>query len=178
MGSVSDTVEFRVLIKDGESYYYILRVERRKSETFCFSPHAGFHFTEHQSGEAHIKGEKSEGRASEGTPIAMDTGEAGPPCGDGFGHDLGSSRSITNVYVLLDCLDSEYPKYHRNVEGCFIIDKALLPDSTSLVRVGVWDVRSNNEVSFWFNNKGIAGCPLHKVTQCEPQIWVFAEPVA
>ena len=36
MGSVSDKIEFRVLIKDRDSYYYILKVEHRDSETFCF----------------------------------------------------------------------------------------------------------------------------------------------
>ena len=182
MASVSDKIEFRVLIKDGDSYYYILKLERHKSETFGFVPGAGFHFTEHQSGEAHIQAEKNEGRPSEGIPIAITSGEAGPPCGSGFRHEtpkgLGRSSLITDLLVLTASLDSEYQKYHRNVEGCFIIDKALLPDNTSFVHIGLWYVPSRNEASFWFNNKDIPECLLYKVTQCEPQIWAFAKPFA
>ena len=182
MGSVSEEVEFRILIKDGETRYYILKLERHKSETFCFFPRAGFHFTEHQSGETHIEAEKNEGRPPEGIPIAITTGAAGSPCGSGFRHEtpnrLGSSGLITDLFVLIDSLDSEYQKYHGNVTGCFIIDKALLPDDTSLVHIGLWYVPSGNEASFWFNNKGIPEGLLYKVSQCEPQIWASAEPVA
>lgn len=179
MGSVSDKIEFRVLIKDGDSYYYILKVEHHDSETFCFFPDAALHFTEHQSGEAHIQAEK---RPAKGIPIGITTGEAGSPCGSGFRHeipeDLGAARSITDLFVPLDSLESEYQKYHRNVEGCFIIDKALLPDNTSLVHIGIWYVPSRNKASFEFNNRDIPECLLHRVTQCEPQIWAFAKPFA
>ena len=180
MGSSSDKIEFRILVKDGDSYYYILNVKHRNSETLCCPPDAGFHFTEHQSGEAHIQAEKNAKRPAKGIPIAITTGEAGPPCGSGFRHEtpegLGRSSLITSLFVLLDSLDSEYPKYHRNVEGCFIIDRARLPDNTSLVHIGLWYVPTRNEASFWFNNKDIPECLLYKVTQCEPQIWAFAKP--
>jgi hypothetical protein len=166
-------------MKDGESHYYILKVEHHDLETLCFYPDAGLHFTEHTSGEAHIQAEKG---PAKGIPIAVTTGEAGPPCGSGFEHEnpqkIGAARSISGFYVLLDSLDSEYRKYHRNVEACLIIDRALLPDDTSLVYIGVWHVPTRNEFSFWWNNKDISDGLLHKVTQCEPQIWVFAKPVA
>lgn len=182
MGSASDEVEFRVLIKDGESYYYVLKVEHHDSETFCFLPDAGFHFTEHQSGEAHIQAERSEGKPAKEIPIGITTGEAGPPCGSGFKHEtpkgLGSSTLITSLLVLIDSPDSQCKKYYRNVEGCFIIDKALFPDNTSLVNIELWYVPSRNQASFWFNSRDIAECPLYKVTECEPQIWAFAKPVA
>jgi len=182
VGSVSDKIEFRVLIKDGDSYYYILKVEHHGSETFCFLPDAGFHFTEHQSGEAHIQTEKNEQRPVKGIPIGITTGSAGPPCGSGFRHetpeDLGAASSITDFFIPLDSLDSDYQKYRRNVVGCFIIDRALLPDNTSLVHIGLWYVPSINEASFEFNNKDIPECLLYKVPQCEPQIWAFAKPFA
>jgi hypothetical protein len=57
--NVSDKAEFRVLIKDGVNYYYFLKEEHHDSETFCFFPDAGFHFTEHRSGEAHIQTKKT-----------------------------------------------------------------------------------------------------------------------
>lgn len=182
MGSVPDEIEFRVLIRDGGSYYYTLKLERKRSETFCFFPRAGFHFTEHQSGEAHIQADKTEGSPPEGIPIAISTGEAGHPCGSGFRHEiptgLGSASLITDLLVLIDSLDSEYQRYYGNVEGCFIIDKALLPDNVSLIHIGLWYVPSRNEASFWFNNKDVSECLLHKVTKCDPQIWAFAKPCA
>ena len=181
MGSVSDRIEFRVLIRDGDSYYYILKVERHGSETFCFLPDAGFHFTEHQSGEAHIQTEKNEESHAKGIPIGITTGSAGQPCGSGFRHetpqDLGVARSVAGFFVPLDFLDSEFKKYHRDVVRCFIIDRALLPENTSLVHIGLWHVPSRNEASFGFNNKDIPECLLHRVTQCEPQIWAFAKPL-
>jgi hypothetical protein len=182
VGSVLDKIEFRVLIKDGDSYYYILKVEHRNSETFCFIPDAAFHFTEHQSGEAHIQTEKNEERPAKGIPIGITTGGAGQPYGSGFRHeipeDLGVARSVTDFFVPLNSLDSEFQKYHRNVEGCFIIDRALLPDNTNLLHIGLWYVPSRNKASFEFNNKDMPECLLHKVTQCEPQIWAFAKPFA
>jgi hypothetical protein len=178
-GSVSDKIEFRVLIKDRDSYYYILKVEHRDSETFCFFPDAAFHFTEHQSGEAHIQAERNEERPAKGIPIVITTGSAGQPCGSGFRHetpkDLGVAYLITDFLVPLDSLDSEFRKYHRSVVECFIIDRALLPDNTSLVHIELWYVPSRNKASFWFNNKDIPERLLYRVTQCEPQIWAFAE---
>ena len=182
MGSVSDNIEFRVLIEDGDNYYYILKVEHHDLETFCFLPDAGFHFTEHQSGEAHIQTEKSGERPAKGIPIGITTGSAGQPCGTGFRHetpqDLGVAYSITDLFVPLDSLDSEFEKYRRDVMGCFIIDRALLPENTSLVHIGLWHVPSRNKASFEFNNKDIPAYLLHRVTQCEPQIWAFAKPFA
>lgn len=118
-----DKIEFRVLIKDGVNYYYILKVEHRNSETFCFFPDAGFHFTEHKSGEAHIQPEKNEERPAKAIPIAITTGSAGQPYGSGFRHetprDLGVASSITDLIVPLDSLDSEFQKYNRSIEGVF-----------------------------------------------------------
>lgn len=182
MENVSDKIEFCVLIKDGVNYYYILKVAHHDSETFCFFPDAGLHFTEHKSGEAHIQAEKNEERSAKGIPIGITTGSAGQPFGSGFRHetpeDLGVARSITDLFVPLDSLDSEFQKYPRSVEGCFIVDKALLPEDTSLVHIGLWYVPSRNKASFEFNNKDIPEYLLHIVTQFEPQIWIFVKPFA
>lgn len=182
MGCVSDRIEFRILIKDGDSYYYVLRIEHHHLETFCSLPDAGFHFTEHRSGEAHIQTEGNKERPAKGIPIGITTGSAGQRCGSGFRHeapeDLGAARSITDLFVPLDSLGSEFQKYNRNVVGCFIIDRALFPDNTSLIHIGLWYVPSRNKASFEFNNKDIRERLLHRVTQCEPQIWAFAKPCA
>ena len=174
-----DKIEFRVLIKDGVNYYYILKVEHRNSETFCFFPDAGFHFTEHKSGEAHIQAEKNEERPAKGIPIAITTGSAGQPCGSGFRHetpeDLGVADLITDLIVPLNSLDPDHQKYNRSIEGCFIIDNVLLPEDSNFVHIGLWYVPSRNEASFEFD---IPEYLLHKVIQCEPQIWIFAEPFA
>jgi hypothetical protein len=173
-------IEFRILIKDGGNYYYILKLEHHDSETLCFYPDAGFHFTEHESGEAHIRVDKNKKRAAEGIPIAVTTGEAGEPFGSGFRHktpkDLGVGYSITDLLVPLDSLHSDFRKYDRSIEECFVIDKDQLPKDTSLVRIGIWYVPSRNKVSFEFNNPGIPEYLLYKVVQCEPQIWAFAVP--
>jgi len=181
MGNDLEKIELRVLIQDGLNYYYILKAEHHDSETFCFFPDAGFHLTEHKSGEAHIQTEKNEGRPAKGIPIAITTGSAGQPCGSGFRHktpeDLGAAYSITELLVPLDSLDSEFRKYNRSVEGCFIIDKALL-ENAAFVHIGLWYVPSRNKASFEFNNKDILEPLLYKVIQCEPQIWIFAKPFA
>lgn len=182
MESDSHKIVCRALIKDGGDYYYILKIEHRDSETFCFFPDGGFHFTEHESGEAHIQPERNEGRPAEGIPIAITTGSAGPPYGSGFRHetprDLGAASSITELIVPLDSINLEFRKYNRSIEGCFIIDKALFPKDTSLVHIGLWYVPSRNKASFEFNNQDIPENLLYKVTQCEPQIWIFAKPFA
>ena len=174
-----DKIEFRVLIKNGANYYYILKVEHYDSETFCFFPDAGFHFTEHKSGEVHVQTEKNRKRPAKGIPLAITTGSAGQPRGSSFRHktpeDLGVAYSITDILVPFDYLDSDFQKYNRSIEGCFIIDKALFPKDTSLVHIGLWYVPSRNKASFEFNNQDIPEYLLYKVIQCEPQIWVFAK---
>lgn len=154
-----------------------MKVEHRDSETLGFFPHAGFHFTEHKSGEAHIQTEKNEERPAKGIPIAITTGSAGPPQGIGFRHktpeDLGAAYSITEFFVPIDSLESEFQKYNRSIEGCFIIDKALFPEDTHFVHIGLWYVPSRNTASFDFNNKDIPKGLLYKITLCEPQTWIF-----
>jgi len=171
-------MEFRILIRDRGDYYYILKVEHRDLETMCFYPNAGFHFTEHKSGEAHIRAEKNVKRATEGIPIAITTGSAGEPCGEGFRHKtpkgLGVAYSITDLLIPLDSLHSEFRKYNRSVEDSFVIDRGLFPNDTSIVHIGLWYVPSRNKASFNFNNPNIPEYLLYKVTQCEPQIWAYA----
>jgi len=173
-------IEFRILIKDGCDYYYILKVEHHDSETLCFYPDAGFHFTEHKSGEAHIRVEKNRKRATEGIPIAITTGSAGEPFGKGFRHmtpkALGVGCSITDLLVPLDSLLSEFRKYNQSVEECFVVNKDLCPKDTSLVHIGLCYVPSRNKASFEFNNPDIPEYLLYRVDRCEPQIWAFAVP--
>jgi len=174
-------IEFSIVIKDGTNYYYIQKVERRGSETFCFYPDAGFHFTEHKSGEAHIRTERNKKKPVKGIPVIITTGAAGEKVGEGFRHetpeDLGVASSITDLLVPLNSLNTEFRKYSRSVEECFVINKDLFPKDTSLVHIGLWYVPSRNKVSFEFNNRNIHPDLLYKVDKCEPQIWVFAEPV-
>ena len=173
-------IKFRIIIKDGASYYYIIKVEHHDSETLCFYPDAGFHFTEHKSGEAHIRSEKNKKRPAKGIPAIVTTGSAGQPYGEGFRHeppnDSGVANSITDLLVPLDSLNTEFRKYTQSVEECFVIDKDLFPKDTSLVHIGLWYVPTRNMASFEFNNRDIPEYLLYKVTQCEPQIWAFAKP--
>lgn len=94
--------------------------------------------------------------------------------GYGFRHEtpkyLGAGYSITDLFVPLDSLHSEFRKYTQSIEECFVINKDLFPKDTSLVHIGLWYVPSRNKASFEFNNPNIPEYLLHKVTQCEPQI--------
>jgi len=174
-------VEFSIVIKDGANYYYIQKIEHVGSETLCFCPDAGFHFTEHKSGEAHIRTERNTKKPARGIPAIITTGAAGEKVGEGLRHetpeDLGVAYSITDLFVPLNALNTGFRKYGRSVEECFVINKDLFPKETSLVHIGLWYVPSRNKVSFEFNNRNIHPDLLYKVAKCEPQIWVFAEPV-
>jgi len=174
-----EKIELYIVIKDGTNYYYIMKVEHRGSETFCFLPNAGFHFTEHESGEAHFRAERNKTKPAKGVPVAMTTGEAGVPFGEGFSHatpeDLGAAYSITTLCVPLDTLNTDFRKYHRSLEKCFVINKDLFPKDTNAVFIGLWYVPTRNITSFEWNNRNIHPDLLYKVEQCEPQIWAFAQ---
>ncbi|MDD4924754.1 MAG: hypothetical protein PHF74_08025 [Dehalococcoidales bacterium] len=175
-----NSIEFRILIKDENNYYYVANVKLNGSEVFCSFPDAGFHLTEHKSGEVHITAENSLNKQFKGIPIIASTGSAGVPCGNGFRHmttkDLGVAYSIADFTFPINSLDVDFKKYHRRIEGCFIVDKGLLPKDTDFVKIEIWYVPSRNTYSFEFNNKGIADGLMYKLDKCEPQIWSFAKP--
>ena len=108
-------------------------------------------------------------------------GEAGTPFGNGIIRaplgDLGRAAAICTGIFEIDSLSSDYRKFNRSPTECFVIDKALFSEDTSLVEIGVWAVPDRNKVSFEFNVPNIPADLLYNVAQGDPQIWIYARPI-
>ena len=48
-------IEIFIVIKDGTNQYYLLKVQRRGFDVYCFPPHLGVHYSLPESGEAHFQ---------------------------------------------------------------------------------------------------------------------------
>ena len=59
-----------------------------------------------------------------------------------------------------------------------MIDRDRFSEDTSFLEIGVWAVPTRNKDSFEFNNPNVPTDLLYKVAECEPQIWVSAQPFA
>ncbi len=175
-------IEVFVVIKDGTHRYYLLKVQRRGFDVYCFPPHLGVHYSLHESGEAHFRSEGKASKPREELPVIMFDGEAGTPSGKGIIRehlvDLGRASCIYTTVYPIDSLSNDFQKFDRSAGECFVIDKDLFSKDTSLVEIGVWAVPARNKVSFEFNNPDISAGLLYKVVQCEPQIWIYARPFA
>jgi len=173
-------IEIFVVIKDGTDQYYLLKVQRRGFDVYCFPPHLGVHYSLHESGEAHFRSEGKASKPGEEPPVALVMGEAGTPIGEGIIcaplSDLGRASGICTAIYLISSLSQDFLKFNRSAGECFVIDTELLPKNTKGIEVGVWAVPDRNKVSFEFNNPNIAADLLYKVVQCEPQIWIYARP--
>jgi hypothetical protein len=130
--------------------------------------------------EAHFQSEEQTSKPREELPVIMFDGEAGTPSGKGIIRehlvDLGRASCIYTTVYSIDLLSKDYRKFNRSAGECFVIDKGLFSKDTSLIEIGVWAVPARNKVSFQFNNPNIPVNLLHKVDQCEPQIWIYARP--
>ena len=168
------------MIKDGTDRYYLLKVIRRGFDVYCIPPRLGVHYSLHESGEAHFRSEGKASKPREELPVIMFDGEAGTPTGKGIirEHLVGLGRAsciYTSVYSI-DSLSNDFQKFSRSAGECFVIDKGLFSEDTSLIEIGVWAVPDRNKVSFEFNNPNIPADLLYKVAHCEPQIWIYARP--
>jgi hypothetical protein len=108
-------------------------------------------------------------------------GEAGTPIKNGIKSTslcgLGHAVGICTAIFSIASLNQDFRKLKRSTVGCFVIDTELFSKDVNAVQAGIWAVPARNEVSFKFNNPDINEDLLHKVTQCEPQIWIFAQPL-
>ena len=113
--------------------------------------------------------------------MALVMGEAGMLVGKGIIRvplgELGCASGICTAIFMVDSLSQDFRKFNRSVGECFVIDAQLFPKGTSEIEVGVWAVPARNNVSFEFNNQNIPADLLYKVTYCEPQIWIYAQPI-
>ena len=170
-----------VSIKDCSYVFYLMKIERRDFNVYCFIPDLGFHLSRHESGESHFQNENKEIYPSDQPPIWIMMGEAGTIEGKSVICsklvDLGCASGICSVYYSITSLKQDYREFNRNIKNRFIIDKALLSDNTEAIIVNVWAVPERNKASFDWNNPDIPEELLYKVTDCEPQIWIYASPV-
>jgi hypothetical protein len=173
-------IEVFIVIRDGIHHYYLLKVVRRGLDVYCIPPQLGVHYSLHESGESHFRHEEKAARPGEEPPVALVMGEAGTPVGKGIIRaplgDLGSASGICTAIFAIVSLSQDFRKFNRSAVECFVIDAELFPKGTRGVEVGVWAVPARNKVSFEFNNPNIPPNLLHKVAQCEPQIWIYARP--
>lgn len=174
-------IEIFVVIKDGTNQYYLLKIQRRGSDVYCFPPRLGVHYSLHESGEAHFQPETQTSKPHEELPVIISNGEAGAPSGKGIAHeqlaDLGRASRIYATVYSIESLSKDFQKFNRSsVKECFVIDKDLFSRDIKLIEIGVWAVPARNKVSFEFNNPDIPENLLYRVTSCEPQIWIYARP--
>jgi hypothetical protein len=170
-----------VVIKDGAYQYYLLKVEVRGFDVYCFLPDLGVHYSRHKSGESHFRHEEKTAKHGEEPPVALVMGEAGAPIKNGIRsvslRGLGRASGICTAIFSIVSLSQDFRKFNRSAEECFVIDARLFPKGTRSVEVGVWAVPDRNKVSFEFNNPNIPANLLYKVAQYEPQIWIYARPL-
>lgn len=178
------TIEVFVVIDDGTDLYYLLKVQRRGFDVYCYPPHFGAHYSLHESGEAHLRSEKQGAKLREELPVILMDGDVGTPFrrGDVEGIiretlcDIGRASGIFTTAYSISSLSSDYHKFDRSPKECFVIDARLFAKDISLVEIGVWAVPERNKVSFDQNIPNIPDALLYKVVQCEPQIWIYARP--
>ena len=173
-------LEVFITIKESTNLYYLLKVERRGFDVYCFPPHLGVHYSLHKSGEAHFRSEGKASKPRDELPVALVMGEAGTPSGKGIIRehlvDLGRASCIYNTIYSIASLSRDFRKFNRGAKECFVIDKDLFSKDTKFLQIGVWAVPERNKASFEFNNPDIPADLLYKVTHCEPQIWIYARP--
>jgi hypothetical protein len=173
-------IEVFIVIKDGTHQYYLLKVERRSFDVYCFLPDLGVHHSLHESGESHFRYEGKAAKPREEPPVALVMGEAGTPIKNGIRsvslRGLGRASGICTAIFSIDSLSRDFRKFDRSAGQCFVIDTELFSKDTNGVEVGVWAVPARNKISFEFNNSNIPANLLYKVEHCEPQIWIYARP--
>ena len=173
--------ETYIVIKEGSYQYYLAKVVRRGFDVYCFIPNLGAHHSLHLSGEAHFRHEAKVAKPGEEPPVALMMGEAGTLIKngirstslDGLGRAIGICTAIFSITSLIH----DFREFKRSRAECFIIDEAILPEDTEAVQVGIWAVPARNEAGFEFNNPGIPEDLLYKITQFEPQVWIYVRPL-
>jgi hypothetical protein len=170
-----------IVINDGYQTYYLLKVERKGFDVYCFPPYLGMHYSVHETGQAHFTPEGKAGDPVKAPPVILLGGEAGIPFGRGSIReplsDLGRAVGICTVMLPIDSLSTDFQIFNRSPKECFIIDKGLFPKECDSIEVGVWAVPERNKRSFEFNNPNISEKLLYRITSMEPQIWIYANPI-
>jgi len=173
-------IEIFIVIKEGDHQYYLLKVQRCGFDIYCIPPALGLHYSLHESGESHFKSEGKSKKPREELPVALLMGEAGTPTKNGVRsislRGLGRAACICNALFPTSSLSHDFRKFDQRLDACFVIDTELFPKDIKGVQVGIWAVPARNKASFESNYPTFPKDFLYKVTQCEPQIWIYACP--
>jgi hypothetical protein len=173
-----EEIEIYVVITDGDKDYYLLKIERRVNDVYCFLPDLGVHYSRHNSGESHFRHESKSKGTREQPPVILVMGEAGDIIEGGIGcsqlEEIGVASGICTAIYSITSLDQDLRVFTRSVKECFSIDIRLFPKDINVIQVGIWAVPSRNKISFEFNNPDVKDNLLYKVEYCEPQIWIYA----
>ena len=170
-------MESRILMKDSNRLYYLMKIIRDGNDVYCIPPDLGMHFSLHASGESHFRKESTRRKPTRELPIALMMGEAGTPYARGIIRDsisnLGRANGICTAICTINSLDEDYQKYAGSIRECFVIDRSLLPEHAECIELGIWAVPSRNIASFEYNVPDIPDNLKYKITGDEPQIWVY-----
>jgi len=168
-----------VVLQDDSDRFYLLRVERRDLDVYCFAPKLGAHFSRHRSGESHFKCEGKAVSPEDQPPVIM-MGPAGEIVPNGVLEtnlaDLGTASRILTAIFPIASLSEDFQRFNRRTTNCFVIDKEHLPKDTTGLEIGVWAVPERNKISFESHHRDVPSEMAHKITGCEPQLWVYARP--
>ena len=139
------------------------------------------HHSLHESGESHFRYEEKAAKHREEPPVALVMGEAGIPIKNGIKSvslcGLGRASGICTAIFSIASLNQDFRTFNRSASECFVINTELFLKNTKGIQVAVWAVPDRNKISFEFNNPNIPVDLLYKVVQCEPQIWIYAQPL-
>jgi hypothetical protein len=176
-------IEVFIIIADGTHCYYLLKVQRRSFDVYCFPPNLGIHVSLHKSGEFHFRFEENTKKPGKETPpVVLMAGEAGKPFNGGIIcaslKGLGHAVGICTALFPIDSLGNNFQDFNRTLRECFVIDKSVFSKSITMIEVGIWAVPDKNKISFKYNNRNISEGLLYKMASCEPQIWIYAQPFA
>ena len=168
-----------VVIEEHNVQYYLLKVEIRGYDVYCFVPDLGTHLSLHESGQSHFTHDSA---TAEGPPLVLMQGEAGTPSGRGNMtsslRDTGRAVSICSAIFMVDSLAADFREFKRTAQKRFVIDRDRMLGGSDVVEIGIWAVPARNKASFDFNNPEVAGHQIYKVDHVEPQLWIYARPFA
>lgn len=172
-------LDVRVVLRVHTDSFYLLRVERRGFDIYCFVPRLGAHFSRHRSGQSHFKPEQELSVPDEPPPVIMigPAGEIVPRAVlEAPLADLGVASRVCSAIFPISKPAEDFRQLDRKTAGCFVIDTKALPEATTGLEIGVWAVPSRNKISFEWQHRDIPHNMVHRLAGCEPQVWVCARP--
>lgn len=177
-------MDIYVVMQDGTRRYYLMKVQRRDNDVYCFAPGSGVHLSRHSRHDppvSHFRPDVEPGDTGTASSVVLMPGEAGRFVGDDIissplTDDLGVSTGICHaICTHINRLSDNYREFTKTGKPCFVIDRAWLPADAGMVTIGVSAVPGRNTKSFQSDHPNVPPQLLFKVAAPEPQIWICAE---